>query len=293
MTRSSGRKTSGNKSYKKSLPGCVKALLITFVLLCLPSAATFWFLFYTETGKKFGKDHIPYYTAAFRMYFTHPTMPQGTNGYGIDVSHYLGRIDWDKVAQIPYHKDTRIQEKDATTASVSIGFAFVKATEGADITDDYAKRNIEGAREAGIPVGAYHVMTMADAGKQAENFFANSYLEKGDLAPVIDLEDPYFKGVKKDDVRKQIKSLASLFEKKYGTKPIIYCSHNYSNVIDVEKHFPNYPLWIARYVTTTKPEMADIWQFADNGRIPGIRIPVDLSAFYCKSYRLSDLTIKK
>ena len=57
---------------------------------------------------------------------------------GIDVSHWQGFIDWDRVA------------------ASGVDFAIVKATEGADVVDAWYLRNRNRARRAGILVTAYH-----------------------------------------------------------------------------------------------------------------------------------------
>ena len=76
---------------------------------------------------------------------------------GIDVSHYQGRIDWDRVAR-----------------TGDVAFVYVKATEGAGYVDDCYLRNLYGARRAGIPVGVYHFFSpSASALVQLENFRTN------------------------------------------------------------------------------------------------------------------------
>ena len=58
--------------------------------------------------------------------------------HGTDVAKYQADIDWKKVARN------------------DISFAFIKATEGGDIVDDYFARNWRAAKAAGVPRGAYH-----------------------------------------------------------------------------------------------------------------------------------------
>ena len=56
--------------------------------------------------------------------------------YGIDVSAHQNVIDWRQVA------------------NDDIAFAYIKATEGGDFTDDRFAQNWRGAQEAGLDRGA-------------------------------------------------------------------------------------------------------------------------------------------
>jgi lysozyme len=72
---------------------------------------------------------------------------------GIDVSHYSGRRDW------------------CGLADAGIGFAFVKATEGATVRDDLFGHHWQGLHAAGVPCGAYHFgHPGSDAATQAACF---------------------------------------------------------------------------------------------------------------------------
>lgn len=81
-----------------------------------------------------------------------PSLHAGES-YGIDVSHYQGSIDWPKVA------------------ADGIDFAYLKSTEAGDWVDETFATNWEGARAAGLDVGAYHFFTFFRTGAdQAANF---------------------------------------------------------------------------------------------------------------------------
>lgn len=262
---------------------------IGVIVVCAVAAVAF--LLFTDTGVRIGR-YIPFYQTIRYYFYEGPLMPEA-DGYGIDISHYQGDIDWETLGQIPYNLATQRQGRAQSTASVSISFVMIKATEGVNHQDKRHEENIENARRAGLVVGAYHVMTMRDADEQADNFIANSGLQKGDMAPVIDMEESILGGKDRDEVRKVLKKIVTRLKKEYGVKPIIYCSYKFNNLMRCKENYPDYPLWIARYASDTKPEDADIWQFTDIGDIPGISSVVDLNALYCKRFRLSDLIIKK
>ncbi len=248
-------------------------------------------LLFTGVGRRVGA-HIPYFDRVYARLFSAPKVPLA-DGYGIDVSHFQGVVDWDAVGQIPYNLATRRQGLAETTASVSIGFVMTKATEGGTHLDDMREVNMAAARRAGFLVGAYHVLTTSDADMQADNFIANSGLVKGDLSPVIDLEESILGGDNTIKAQKVLRRVVRRFEARYGVKPIIYCSHNFSAALNFEKAYADYPLWIARYASDVKPEAADFWQFTDNGRIPGVSGAVDINAFYSRRFKLSELVVRK
>jgi lysozyme len=97
--------------------------------------------------------------------------------HGIDVSRHQRNIDWEAVSKMK-HKDITIQ------------FAFIKASEGRTVADDYFAENWKDCKEAGILRGAYHFYRPhLTANDQAKLFFTQlTKLEKGDLAPVLDIE---------------------------------------------------------------------------------------------------------
>ena len=71
---------------------------------------------------------------------------------GIDVSSHQRDIDWSQVS------------------ADGVGFAYIKATEGAGFTDSHFRSNWDGARAAGITPGAYHYFTLCSSGeKQAQD----------------------------------------------------------------------------------------------------------------------------
>jgi lysozyme len=194
-------------------------------------------------------------------------LPTGYEIHGIDVSHHQSMIQWESVREM--------KEK-----SVRIGFAFIKATEGYTRKDRQFNRNWRKAREAGIPRGAYHFFLPNKNGHiQAENFIGSVRLEKGDLPPVLDVEETF--GVKYPDLRKRVKEWLNTVEAHYGVKPIIYTSADfYTNILGNE--FDAYPLWVAHYLQRDKPRIKrqwHFWQHSETGQVNGILSKVDFNVF--------------
>lgn len=281
------RQRTTRKRGKMSTLGKVALVLAGLLLLGGLFAA---FLVFTPAGRDL-RTKIPYVDRIYAYFFLKPKMPRA-DAYGIDISHHQGSVDWEKVGVIPYDLATRTQGRRETSAKVSIAFVMIKATEGCDYVDDCCTTNMAEARKASLVVGAYHVMTTGDATKQAQNFFDNCNLKKGDMAPVIDLEESILGG-KTTEARKVLKDLARKLEKRYGCKPIIYCGSRFSEKMHLADDYPDHPRWIASYGTQKRPSGSDFWQFTERGTIPGISEYVDIDAFYGKRFRLSELRVTR
>jgi lysozyme len=194
-------------------------------------------------------------------------LPTGFDIHGIDVSHHQSMIQWEAVR--------KMEEK-----SVKLGFVFIKATEGYTRKDRQFSRNWRKAREVGIARGAYHFFLPNKNGYiQAENFIGSVRLEKGDLPPVLDVEETY--GVKHTDLRKRVREWLEKVENHYGVKPIIYTSADfYTKILGSE--FDEYPLWVAHYLQRNKPRIDRpwaFWQYSETGQVNGILTKVDFNVF--------------
>lgn len=195
---------------------------------------------------------------------------------GIDVSRYQAQIDWKRVAE------------------TGLDFAFVKASEGEDHEDELFAANWNALAQTGIRRGAYHFYRPSVEPKlQAENFFAKvGHLAPGDLPPVLDVET---RGqVPNSEFIEDVKTWLLLAETRYGAKPILYTGQNFYNRF-LAGHFPDYPVWIARY-NKEIPALADgrtfhFWQFSDKGKLPGIEGHVDVNVFTGTALDLAMLAI--
>ena len=106
-------------------------------------------------------------------------IPNNYKMNGIDVSKYQSHIYWTSVKQMKID-------------SISIDFAFIKATEGLSDVDAMFKKNWLLSRQNNIPHGAYHYFIATKNGKQqAKSFIKNVKLQKGDLPPVLDVEQDF------------------------------------------------------------------------------------------------------
>ena len=200
--------------------------------------------------------------------------------HGIDVSHHQDNIDWDAV------KAMKVRE-------IKIDFVFIKATEGLGRVDNAFRRNWFNARQAGIPRGAYHYFLPSKSGKaQAENFIATIQPEKGDLPPVLDIEQT--NGASVEDIQQRAKDWLMMIEKQFKVKPIIYTNVDFYENFLAGK-FDDYPLWIAHYLVQDKPRIQrhwSFWQHNEKGHVNGIDANVDFNVFNGDSTEFTKLLIK-
>ena len=194
-------------------------------------------------------------------------IPNGYGVHGIDVSKWQRKINWAEVAA-------------ARPDEPCISFAFIKASEGKTLSDRYFSYNMENARKNGVICGAYHYYKPnVNSAEQAKNFISLVDLQKGDLPPVLDIEEesPYGN----ENMRKGIKNWLQLVEKQYGMKPIIYTSNSFHKDFLSGDDFKDYPFWIAHYykknIKTTSKWI--FWQHSDKACVNGIYGNVDMNVF--------------
>jgi lysozyme len=194
-------------------------------------------------------------------------IPENYAIHGIDVSRYQSHINWEEV-------------KAMQVEQVQIGFAFIKATEGVGRVDKYFVRNWRRTQEAGLVRGAYHFFVPGKSGRsQAMNFISAVELEKGDLPPVLDVEQS--NGVPSEKIRKNVKEFLDTVEEYYNVRPIIYSNVDFYNH-HLKGDFDDYPLWVAHYLRKDRPRITRqwlFWQHSEQGRVNGILHKVDFNVF--------------
>ena len=227
----------------------------------------------------------------------------GERVYGIDVSRFQHSIDWGNLSlrSDSLGRICKDERSDGITgyyfgnAEVNylqpVHFVFMKSTDGAYRIDPFYYRNHEAARECGIIVGIYHFLRYEPIEKQIENFIANVQMEKGDLPPVLDMEDDY-----KDHALTQhsveyvsmaLKWLHAI-EAHFGVRPIIYMNKNNYLRFALGTELEEYDCWIANYNKTAQDPETEcdwrFWQMSCKGTVNGIQYKdmshVDLNVFH-------------
>lgn len=236
---------------------------------------------------------IALYIFAFYYFFVGPTgfrwrafygdakYPEGYEIHGIDISHYQGKINWDRL------------RSNALIDGCPLRFIIVKATEGATRVDPNFEDNFYQIREYGFIRGAYHFWsTKSSARAQAYFFLSKVHLQEGDLPPVLDIEHKP-QNQSTQDFQTDVLTWLHIVEDKYHVKPIIYTYHNFKESYLSAPVFDDYPYWIAHYYVD-KVEYKGKWKFwqhTDTGVLPGIKGNVDLNIYNGSYYDLMKLTI--
>lgn len=189
---------------------------------------------------------------------------------GIDVSHFQGDIDFEKV------KESGVE------------FAYIRVGRGGGVgkepvLDNKFKRNIEGFNKVGIPVGVYfysYAVSSKEAIKDATWVLKQIKKYKVDLEVAYDFEDWA-------DYREynlsfyHLTEIANSFNKiieKKGYTGMLYSSKYYLENIWFKT---NYPIWLAHYTDKTDYEGSyKVWQICEDGKIDGISNLVDIDIRY-------------
>lgn len=209
-------------------------------------------------------------------------IPSGYEVHGIDVSRWQDRMDWQRV-------------KAMSVGDIRLTFCFIKATEGAFRKDPEFDRNWENARRNGLIRGAYHYFRPGhSANLQIWNFKRAVALKKGDLPPVLDVEENG--NLKKEDLQKLVKEWLVAMEARYGVRPILYTGKDfYLKYFHGEKAFEPYKLWIAHYYVSDldlpKATKWQFWQHSDRGNVNGTNERVDFNVFNGTAAELRKLCI--
>ena len=261
-------KRKAKKKTVKELPSWCRYLLYVLVIIVFVSGFYFFFI----------RPYAYRWKPCYGLKGYGICMPAGYQVHGIDISHYQGDVNWNRLEQ------TR-------QGQFPINFIFMKATEGGDYADDKFVANFDSAKVHGFIRGAYHFYNpQTDANKQADFFINTVKLEPGDLPPVLDIEK---KGRNVEKLQQGLKIWLQKVEEHYGVKPIIYASYKFKTRYLNDSIFDTYPYWIAHYYVDSVRYQGDwkFWQHTDVGTLPGIEEKVDLNIFNGSTIDLQKILI--
>lgn len=199
---------------------------------------------------------------------------------GIDVSHWNGKIDWERVRDDGYR------------------FAIMKATQGRGYEDPTYDTNHAEAREAGLRVTAYEFAdpdpARKDARRDADHFVDVANLHGKDLVPVLDLEQTG--GLGPSRLIEWVRRWSTRVHERLGRWPTIYTSPSFwdqhmKDTVEFAKR--GHRLWIAHWFAK-RPNLPArrwngrgwvFWQWSNRGEVRGIEGRVDLNIFDGSSLR--------
>ena len=195
---------------------------------------------------------------------------------GIDVSEWQGNVDWAKV-------------KSAGVEFVMIRLGYGKGRYGSTkhTMDNKFKEYVEGAKEAGIPIGIYfysYATTPEQALSEAEFTIQNLKGIPVEFPVAYDIEDSYIVNNTTTEVRTQMAKTYMDTIAAAGYYPVYYCNQTwYNNYLNSET-LANYDFWYARY-TYEEPSNEEypftMWQATSTQTLSGItENTVDIDFLY-------------
>ncbi len=190
---------------------------------------------------------------------------------GVDVSSHQGTIDWEQAA------------------GAGIDFAMVRAgrrgyTEGGLYEDERFGENVRGALAAGLDVGVYffsQAITAEEAAEEAAyvleliDGYPLTYPVAFDWEPITEAE-ARTDGIGADEVTDCALAFCRAVADA-GYTPVVYFNVGQGYLSYRLDRLADYPFWLAEYHESPGFYYHfDLWQFTDEGRVPGIDGCVDL-----------------
>ena len=201
----------------------------------------------------------------------------GYYAHGIDVSGFQRTVDWQAVA------------------ADGIDFAIIRAGNraygasgtGALYEDSYFDRNMQGAIDAGLDVGAYlfsNAITVEEAIEEADLLLSKlePYRQYVTYPVVCDWEylggnESRAYGVDAQTITKCVDAFCRRVAEA-GYQPMFYVN-TYCGYVKMDLgRLTQYPIWYAEY-TSAPPFRYDfqMWQYSSSGRVAGINGNVDMN----------------
>lgn len=218
-------------------------------------------------------EENPYTAADFVYEDGYLTCTAGSTLLGIDVSSHQGRIDWEQVA------------------ASGVEFAFIRIgyrgyTQGSINADEFAAQNLEGAKAAGLKVGAYfYSQAISTAEAIQEAGFCIDFLKdyELDLPVVFDWEyvsaSARTANMDKETLTECTLTFCQRMEKA-GYEAMIYFNPDIATRLLELERLADYPFWLALYAEMNFDYRVDLWQYTQNGTVPGITGDVDINLWF-------------
>lgn len=194
---------------------------------------------------------------------------------GIDVSSFQGLIDWQKV-----------KASGIRFAMIRLGYRGYGQA-GNMVEDDYARRNLEEARKAGLEIGAYFFSQATTVDEvDDEIFFFMKILGDTELTMpiVLDWERVGVETARTNNV--DVETLTAMQKHfcktmvDFGYTPMVYFNWHLAESSLYLSELEDYPFWLALYQNyMTYPFRVEMWQYTCTGRVPGIQGDVDINVY--------------
>ena len=156
-----------------------------------------------------------------------------------------------------------------------------KATHGNNVVDNRYKERVAPIRTNGLMHGAYHFGVEGDGVFQAKRFLDTVNPDDRTLL-ALDFEPNPYGGTM---MLAQARAFVSHVHAETGRWPVLYSGHLAKDVLGTKRDaiLGNCPLWLAQYGPrpVVQPTWAKwtLWQYTDEGTVPGIKGHVDRNYF--------------
>jgi GH25 family lysozyme M1 (1,4-beta-N-acetylmuramidase) len=195
--------------------------------------------------------------------------PAGYPVSGIDVSSYQGQINW------------------VSVAAGGAQFAYIRASEQANIPDSNFAANYQSARANVLYVGAYHrARPDVSSGTAQADFYLDTAQYQNDgrnLPPMLDIEWPRSNwtglnacyNLTPTSLSGWIRDFVNEVAKRTGVRTMIYTNTSWwTTCTGNDATFGSNPLFIANHTQSPPPLPAGwtqwtFWQYSDSGTLPG------------------------
>jgi len=235
--------------------------IILAILFCLIVFVT-WFVLSNLTFKSDSKNRIK----------------------GIDISNsYDGELNWNALNENKGFVILRAVREVDTCETVGV-------KKFASLIDPNFKKNWNTLKQHQIVKGAYHFFAKnVSAEEQFKTYSEAVILEKGDLPPILDVED------RNCDMDEALKWL-ELAEEYYKMTPILYSEYFFYKVY-LKKRNNIYPIWLYLDETSCmEPSFNDpnciFWQYKQDLKINNFQEKVDFNVFLGDSSEFYNLLKK-
>ena len=193
---------------------------------------------------------------------------------GIDVSAFQGEIDWE-----------RVKASGIEFAIIRLGYrGYGKA--GKLVEDEFAQKNLKGATEAGLPIGAYffsQALNLQEAHEEIEYMLDILGDYELEMPIILDWEIPTDTARTVNMDARTLTDIQIYFcdiMTQRGYQPMVYFNWHQSSTLLYLSELEAYPFWLALYQDRmTYPYKVEMWQYTDRGRVPGIEGNVDLNIY--------------
>ena len=199
----------------------------------------------------------------------------GKSVVGIDVSYHQGDIDWEQV-----------KASGVEFVMMRVGYRGYGES-GKLVEDTNFRKNIRGAEAAGLKIGVYffsQALNLEEVEEEVDFLLERIQGHQISMPVVYDWE------YVSDEARTANMDARTLTDcSKYfcqliqeaGYQPMIYFNRNQAAYLLYLEELVDYPFWLAAYTDRMGfPYKVDMWQYTDNGRVPGIEGAVDVDILF-------------